>query len=310
MDKKRLYRIKLGLFVIVSFCGLLGSVLWLAGSRFLRPVDHYNIIFSDSVSGLLPGARVEYEGVTIGRVEDLMLTSQAPPRVVVSITVRPRTLIRHDTVASLMGPFVTNILFVQLEGGTAQSPLLEEGGTIKTKERSFDKLQDRAASLSDSLLKTVNRVNQDMLNPQNLAAIQKTLINLSQLSEKLSATADDLTTPQNRIALRLLIANLTEAAGSIKAAGDTVASLRQDAQGTIAELRKAATVSTQLLTEVSQLTRRVDLLLVQNQSELGRLISSLADTSMQLQTTTAQLRSDPAQIVWGNRRPERKIPDK
>jgi ABC-type transporter Mla subunit MlaD len=108
----------------------------------------------------------------------------------------------------------------------------------------------------------------------------------------------------------MLIANLGEAAASIKAAGDTVVSLRSDAQGAVAELRRAAATSAQLIEQVSQLTKRVDLLLVQNQSELGRLISSLADTSMQLQGTAAQLRSDPAQIIWGNRRPERKIPDK
>ena len=310
MDKKRLYRIKLGLFVIVSFCGMIGAVLWLAGSRFMRPVDHYNIIFEDSVSGLLPGARVEYEGVTVGRVEDLLLTSQAPPRVVVSITVRPGTPIRQDTVAMLMGPFVTNILFVQLHGGSEKAPILEEGGTIKVKSRALDKLEDRAAQLSDGLTKTVSRVNNDLLNPQNLLAVQKTLANLEQLSAKLSETAQDLSTPQSRQSVKMLVVNLNEAASSLKSAADTISSLRGDAQGTVAELRKAASASKELITEVSQLTRRVDLLLVQNQSELGRLISSLADMSMQLQATTAQLRSDPAQIIWGNRRPERKIPDK
>lgn len=308
MDKKRLYRFKLGIFVIVSFCGLLGAVLWLAGSRFLRPVDHYNIIFADSVSGLLPGARVEYEGVTIGRVEDLLLTSQAPPQVVVSISVRPGTPIRKDTVATLMGPFVTNILFVQLTGGSGD--VLEEGATIKAKARAMAKLEDRAAQISDSLDKTMTRINQDVLTKANLDAVNKLLVNLAQLSSKLTETADDLSTPQSRAALKVLIANLGEAAVSIKAAGDTVSSLRGDAQGAVADLRKAAASSALLIEQVSQLTKRVDLLLVQNQSELGRLISSLADTAMQLQATSAQLRSDPAQIIWGNRQPERKIPDK
>ena len=49
-------RLKVGLFVAVSFLILSAAILWLAGSRFLQPVDVYHIIFDKSVSGLLPGA--------------------------------------------------------------------------------------------------------------------------------------------------------------------------------------------------------------------------------------------------------------
>ncbi|HKA54713.1 MAG TPA: ABC transporter substrate-binding protein, partial [Candidatus Binatia bacterium] len=58
-------RLKVGLFVTVSFFILAAAILWLAGSRFLQKVVRYQIIFDKSVSGLLPGAAVEYQGVTV-----------------------------------------------------------------------------------------------------------------------------------------------------------------------------------------------------------------------------------------------------
>lgn len=49
-------RLKVGIFVTISFFVLAAAILWLAGSQFFRPVDNYKIEFSQSVSGLLPGA--------------------------------------------------------------------------------------------------------------------------------------------------------------------------------------------------------------------------------------------------------------
>ena len=64
-------RLKVGLFVTLSFFLFAAAILWLAGSRFFQPVDTYAIYFTRSVSGLLPGAAVEYQGVTVGKVEAL-----------------------------------------------------------------------------------------------------------------------------------------------------------------------------------------------------------------------------------------------
>ena len=85
-------RLKVGLFVTVSFFILSVAILWLAGSRFLQPVAVYHIIFDRSVSGLLPGAAVEYQGVTFGKVEELQLTPEKPPRVAVTIALQPARL--------------------------------------------------------------------------------------------------------------------------------------------------------------------------------------------------------------------------
>src|SRR5215510_9478586 len=94
-------RLKVGIFVTVSFFLLAGAILWLAGSRFLQPVDSYHIIFTRSVSGLLPGAAVEYQGVTVGKVDKIRLTDETPPRAAVTVALQPGTPVRQDTTAIL-----------------------------------------------------------------------------------------------------------------------------------------------------------------------------------------------------------------
>ncbi|HEV8711453.1 MAG TPA: MlaD family protein, partial [Candidatus Binatia bacterium] len=111
-------RLKVGLFVTVSFFILAAAILWLAGSRFLQKVVHYQIIFDKSVSGLLPGAAVEYQGVTVGKVEEIHLTPETPPRAAVQIGVQPDTPVRQDTTAFLVGSLVTGIRIIELEGGS------------------------------------------------------------------------------------------------------------------------------------------------------------------------------------------------
>ena len=65
-------RLKVGIFVTISFFVLAAAMLWLAGSRFFQPADSYQIVFDQSVSGLLPGAAVEYLGVTGGKAPQVL----------------------------------------------------------------------------------------------------------------------------------------------------------------------------------------------------------------------------------------------
>src|SRR5215475_10858925 len=126
-------RLKVGIFVTVCFFILAGAILWLAGSRFLQPVDIYHIIFDKSVSGLLPGAAVEYQGVTVGKVDKIHLTHNTPPRVAVTIALQPGTPVRQDTTAILVGSLVTGIRIIELEGGSPITPPLKPGETISVR---------------------------------------------------------------------------------------------------------------------------------------------------------------------------------
>src|SRR5262249_22720440 len=149
---------------------LTAAILWLTGSQFFRSVDNYQIVFSQSVSGLLPGAAVEYLGVTVGKVETVRLTAETPPRPAVVVALQPGTPVRKDTTAHLIGSLVTGIRFIELTGGSANAAPLESGETIAVTSGEFEQFRDQASEIADRLLSTITHIEQDLLNEENRAA--------------------------------------------------------------------------------------------------------------------------------------------
>jgi len=321
-------RLKVGIFVTVSFFILAAAILWLAGSRFLRPVDSYQILFDQSVSGLLPGAAVEYQGVTVGKVEGVQLTRDVPPRAAVIVALQPGTPIRTDTSAHLIGSLVTGIRFIELSGGSATAPPLELGGTIPVSGGEFEEFRDRASAIAERLLNTLTRIEQDLLSPENRSAISTFLKNASHLSETLSASFDDISTPETRTSLKTMVDNLAKAAEGIKIATDAINDIREDfyteGRATIVQVRQTAAVTanladdarklaqhaSELIKQTNSLAGSANTVLGENRNDLNRLLINLAETSRYLKETVNTLKQDPSTLVWGTSVPEKEIPDK
>jgi phospholipid/cholesterol/gamma-HCH transport system substrate-binding protein len=321
-------RLKVGIFVTVSFFILAAAILWLAGSRFLQPVDNYQIVFNQSVSGLLPGAAVEYLGVTVGKVEGVRLTHETPPRAAVTIALEPGTPIRKDTSAHLIGSLVTGIRFVELTGGSADAPPLEVGGTIPVSTGEFEQFRDQASEIATRLQSTLTRIEQDLLNDENRAAFSTFLRNASHISETLSTSLDDVSTPATRASLKAMVDNLAQAAAGIKSATDAINDIRGDiyneGRATMTQIRQTAAVTAKLAGETreviehavsltkhaNQLVVRFDGVVTDNNKELNQLLQNLNATSRHLKETMNALKDDPSEIVWGRNLPEKEIPDK
>lgn len=322
---KRQNRVKVGLFVTLSFFMLTGAIGWLAGSRFFRAVDTYEIRFAKSVSGLLPGSRVEYQGVTVGRVKRLSLTSEPPPEVVVTVELKPLTPVRHDTYAVLRGSLVTNIRYIELGGGTKDSPPMEDGETIGVKDGdSLEDITGRAGQASEVALAIMKRLQSDVLTDKNIAAISTMMSNLAAMSTDLRNTVAQVATPTTAAALNAMVADMQKAAAGLRRTSATIEGLRGDAtvmigdakltvaeaKAALAELNKAVVVTQQVLGQIGALTGHVDSILYQNQGDLGRALGGLAGTMRELNQTLTTIRYDPARLVWGSHLPDRKVPDK
>jgi phospholipid/cholesterol/gamma-HCH transport system substrate-binding protein len=307
-------RLKVGLFVTVSFFILAAAILWLAGSRFFQTVAHYQIIFDKSVSGLLPGAAVEYQGVTVGKVEEIHLTRETPPRAAVQIALQPDTPVRQDTTAYLVGSLVTGIRIIELEGGSPNTSPLPPGGTVPVKGGEFEEFRDRASEIADRLVDVLNRIEQDLLSPENSAAISSFLRNVAHLSESLKTSLDDVSTPESRATLKAMVDNLAQAAAGIRNVTEAInemrAGLLNDSKATIVQIRQTAVVTADLAKEVIRLTQHVDGLLGENRNELKQALTNLADTSRHLKETAESLRRNPSELIWGRTLPEKAIPDK
>jgi phospholipid/cholesterol/gamma-HCH transport system substrate-binding protein len=106
-----------GAFVLAAIGAVFGFVYWLhntAGTG-VRTVHH--VQFEGSVSGLLVGAAVLFNGMRVGEVTDLGLAADSPRKVDATIAVASSTPVHADTKVGLDFQGLTGVPVIALEGG-------------------------------------------------------------------------------------------------------------------------------------------------------------------------------------------------
>src|SRR5690606_17854416 len=99
-----------------------GFVYWLNNTGGLGERAVYTIRFENTVSGLLTGAAVQFNGIRVGEVTELRLNPENARQVLATIAVTPDTPIRADTHVGLDFQGLTGVPVVTLEGGTGEPP--------------------------------------------------------------------------------------------------------------------------------------------------------------------------------------------
>ena len=138
MDNKFSYAV-VGAFVLALGAVLIVGVLWLAaGGTGKKRYEPYEAIFKESVSGLNLNAPVKYLGVDVGKVREIQLDPRNPQQVHLRLEIERGTPVKRDTEAVLRTQGLTGIAYVELSGGSPDSPPLEappDGGlpTIPSK---------------------------------------------------------------------------------------------------------------------------------------------------------------------------------
>jgi phospholipid/cholesterol/gamma-HCH transport system substrate-binding protein len=165
-----------GVFVLVLSAALIGGVLWLSSGRSYGTFyDIYQTYMKESVAGLNLKAPVRYRGVEVGRVQKIALAPGNVEQVQLTLAIERGTPIKVDTVAVLSTQGVTGIAFVDLTGGSRDSPELKtEPGAPYPVINSGPSLMVRLdASLIDvaRTFKNAARLSDDL--PQLVQRIQR-----------------------------------------------------------------------------------------------------------------------------------------
>jgi phospholipid/cholesterol/gamma-HCH transport system substrate-binding protein len=108
----------IGLFVLASIATVFGFVYWLHNTSGLSERTVYQVRFENSVSGLLTGAAVLFNGIRVGEVTELRLNPENPRQVTATIAVDRGTPVRADTQAGLDFQGLTGVPVIALQGGS------------------------------------------------------------------------------------------------------------------------------------------------------------------------------------------------
>ena len=185
-----------GAFVFAMVLLAFGAVVWLAGGQLNAPKAYYRIYFSGLVSGMREGAAVEYNGVPVGKVEEIRIDPDNVALVRTTIAIDPALTIKKDAVATLQSNLLSGVSFVQITGGTQDAPPLKAEGNerypvIRSVPSTLASVAASGPELLNKLNATADRFN-TILDEKNRQALSESLENLRVFTAGLAARSDDI----------------------------------------------------------------------------------------------------------------------
>ncbi len=195
METKANY-VAVGAFVLACMIGLVVVVMWLAGLQYSQEFEYFQTNFKGPVTGLGNGTIVRYNGIEVGRVNDLAFNRDDPQSVIVTLQVQPGLNIRTNSEASIESEGITGGSYVEISGGTANAPRLrrKEGQrypVIRTKQSTLRQLEQTLPELISKLNGVADRLN-GVLSDDNKNAFAEVLSNLEQTTKTLANRSQDI----------------------------------------------------------------------------------------------------------------------
>src|SRR5690606_6462931 len=106
-----------GAFVLAATLAVFAFVYWLHNTGGLGDRQMLQVRFQSSISGLLKGSSVLFNGIRVGEVTDITLSADAPKDVLVTIAVDKSAPVRSDTVVNVDFQGLTGAPVIELSGG-------------------------------------------------------------------------------------------------------------------------------------------------------------------------------------------------
>lgn len=294
----RAHHVLIGAFTLVVVVLVVLFALWLGKTSLNRQYHYYDIVFTESVTGLSKGSPVQYNGIQIGEVSQLKLDPKDPRKVLARIQVAADTPIKVDTRAKLGLLGLTGVAFVQLTGGAPSSrPLMPTPDNpvpvIHSESSALTKLLESGGDVVTSLNGILDRLSR-IISQQNVDRISNTLESIDKTTTALAAERDDL---------RALI---QQGAAAAKELNQTLAGANQLVNGPGRQTLDRAAAA---MASLQQTTQTLNQLLTDNQGslqsglrgvdQLGPTLRELRSTLRDIHQITTQLQANPAGYLLG-----------
>lgn len=276
METKANY-VAVGAFVMTCILAVVITILWLAGTQYSHEYEYYQTNFRGAVTGLGKGTAVRYNGIDVGRVDNLAFDPNDPQVVIATLQIQPGLGIRTDSVSSIEPQGLTGTSYVEISGGTKDAPLLaaepgQKFPVIKTAPSALQQLTRGAPELLAKLNTIADRLAA-VLSDENQQHLTNTLASLDKTTAALAARSGDLDT------------TLTNLAAASKGLPETVANAN------------IAVLKVQHFADDADGFVRGDGL-----AQLAGLISDTRRTVTSLNRLTDQLDRQPTKLIFGDRR--------
>jgi phospholipid/cholesterol/gamma-HCH transport system substrate-binding protein len=251
------------------------------------------------------GNVVRYNGIDVGHIADLAFDQTDPGRVIVTLQIDPTLRLHVDSVASIESQGFAGATYVEIDGGTANSPLLQvepgqDYAVIPSKPSTLQQLAQAGPELVANLKVAGERFG-DLLNDDNRKAVAELLTHLRSTSALLDDHAEDLdallanmknaTESLNRVLSTTdrAVANADRALDSVSAAAGSIQGASEMANMTVQKVGKLSDDADKIIN--GQATAQFTQLM----AETRALVASITKLSNDLER-------QPTKLLFGDQR--------
>jgi phospholipid/cholesterol/gamma-HCH transport system substrate-binding protein len=272
-------KVRVGVFFFIGTF-LIAALFFISFGRTLfQEKKIYFIRFEDtSVNGLEVGGNVKYNGINIGEVKSIEVSSEDIGHVIVTVSVDKDTPIKEDMKANLVMMGITGLKQIELTGGTNRAKDLEPGGFIETGSSAIADITGEAQIIADKIELLLNNLN-NFASPANQQAVSNILANTDYFIE------------QNRDKLSNVIAHTEVISSDLRSAA---AVLRGKIEG-----EQIDTILTNALEVTESAQQMVDnLRAVMRPERIDQITANLAEfTEMMKGEATQQMLAETGDIL-------------
>jgi phospholipid/cholesterol/gamma-HCH transport system substrate-binding protein len=322
----------LGLFVTCGIGMIFLAVIWLGMSRYFKKGRYYATYFNESVQGLDVDSPVKYRGVSVGRVDRIVVAPDANLIQVVLKIERDQKL-DDNIVAQLKSVGITGSMFVELDrkkdGAPSLSPSLSfpsEYPIVASKPSNISKMlhsiddaltQIKAmdlAEISEKAQLTLKSVEQVMIdtNIKNISAkIEKSIDRANQILDDkrwntIMASVDDAGQSLNDIMDKTSNSLDNVEKTTFRLEGIT-AEKEQSIKTAIEDFRKSMENANTLLKKGNFLTDKTDDSISQLKGQFLIIAQNLEKASENLNKLIEIVADHPSQFIFGEPPAPRKV---
>ena len=300
----RAHHVLIGLVTVIVVVGAMLFGLWLTKSSVDSTFKDYEVVFNEAVSGLSKGSSVQYSGIKVGDVTSLRLDPEDPRRVLARVRLSADTPVKEDTKAKLTLTGITGTSFIQLSGGTPDSPELKSKNgklpVIVASPSPIARLLDDGSDLLSNINMLVHNANK-LFSEDNAQQLTQTLANLEKTTAVFGEQRGD-----SRTAIQQLSQLGTQASAMLKQTNE----LMRNANGLLNTQGKQTFGSAeQAMQSLAQTTATLNSMLNDNRdaldggaqglNQLAPAIRELRQTLTALKAISQRLEANPSGYLLG-----------
>ena len=268
----------------------------------------YTVNFRNtSVQGLIVGSLVKYRGVEVGQVVRIRVNPTDLDSILVDVKIREGVAVKADMTALMAYVGLTGQKYIEVSGGSLESPNLPAHGEITTGRG----LGEKADDIIKNFETTAKRIT-EVLSPENVDKFSAFLENARKSSETVSGVLES-----RQKSLENTLASFEKASADLARATETFAPMTEDlhrlvktveasSQETLGnisrrfsdeELGQAIKDVRDFLGTASVSLKKVESVLLEQQSELQRTFANLGVAIENLARFSREIADEPSSIL-------------